>query len=105
MDVSGRGGGGRGGSRTAPTGPVEGNARRSGEAGEHDVGEGRGAQNLPFAERRGRVQAKRRTQGMHETSKPTTFRPHRLHTHPLDAQGGTKGGLDRSTIVEGHDVG
>ena len=62
-------------------------------------------QNLPFAERRGRVQAKRRTQGMHETSKPTTFRPHRLHTHPLDAQGGTKGGLDRSTIVEGHDVG
>ena len=29
------------------------------------------AENLPFAERRGRVQAKRRTQGMHETSPPS----------------------------------
>ena len=36
--------------------------------GKHIKGEGK---NLPFAERRGRVQAKRRTQGMHETSSPS----------------------------------
>ena len=63
------------------------------------------AVNLPFAPRRGSEQAKRRTQGMHETSKPPAFAPHhRPHTLPLDAQGGIKGGLDRSTIVGGQGV-
>ena len=62
------------------------------------------AVNLPFAPRRGRVQAKRRTQGMHETSPPAFAPHHRPHTLPLDAQGGIKGGLDRSTIVGGQGV-
>ena len=48
----------------------------------------RGGKNLPFAPRRGRVQAKRRTQGMHEIQRNTQTTQHPIipilpnHPHP-----------------------